>query len=111
MYEGLKNRSTGLGKLKRVLQYLKGMLGVPRFLCADNMVNLMAWLDVACDVHDDTRIQTGCIVSFGSTKQKLNTKSLTKSEVDGSSDYIPGVVWAEVFLKHQGIVLETNEFF
>ena len=46
-----------------------------------------------------------------STKQKLNIRSLTESEVVGASEYIPGVVWAEIFLKRQGIILEANELF
>ena len=45
-----------------------------------------------------------------SAKQKLNTKSTTEFEVVGASDYIPNVIWAELFLKHQGILLQKNDF-
>jgi len=43
-----------------------------------------------------------------STKQKLNTKSSTKAEVVGSSDYLPNVIWAKMFLAEQGYELPDN---
>ena len=45
-----------------------------------------------------------------STKQKLNMKSSTEAEIVGGSDYIPNVIWATLFLKHQGIIIEESEF-
>ena len=45
-----------------------------------------------------------------STKQKLNTKSSTEAEIVGGSDYIPNVIWSTLFLKHQGIILQSSEF-
>ena len=67
-------------------------------------------MDAAYDVHDEAMsFGTGVIVCK-STKQKLNTNSSTESEVVGSITYTPGVVWEEICLKHQGIILETSEF-
>ena len=104
-------------KLKRVLQYVKGTLDMPRILGADSMLRLSTWVDASYAVHDDMRSHTGGCMSFGtgalmpkSTKQKLNTKSTTESEVVGASDYLPNVIWSTLFLKHQGIVLESSEF-
>ena len=45
-----------------------------------------------------------------SSKQKLNTKSTTESEISGGSDYIPRVIWSGLFLKHQGIILKSSDF-
>ena len=45
-----------------------------------------------------------------SMKQKLNTKSSTEAETVGGSDYVPNVIWTELFLEHQGIVIESNKF-
>ena len=44
------------------------------------------------------------------SKQKLNTKSTTECEVVGASDYIPNIIWSELFLKHQGIILQSSMF-
>ena len=29
----------------------------------------------------------------------------------GASDYLPNVIWIELFLKHQGIMLQTSKFY
>ena len=41
-----------------------------------------------------------------STKQKLNTKSTTESEVVGASDYMPDTIWLLRFLEGQGYKAE-----
>ena len=71
------------------------------------MLNLTTWVDAAYNVHDDMRSHTNSSMPFGtdvimfkSTKQRLNTKSSTRLEVAGVNNYVPGVVWAEIFLKH-----------
>jgi hypothetical protein len=46
-----------------------------------------------------------------STKQKLNNKSLTEADVVGSSDYLPNVIWAKMFLAEQGYELPNNAFY
>ena len=45
------------------------------------------------------------------TKQKLNTKSSTESEVVGVSDFLPYTIWASYFLKAQGYKLNRNIFY
>jgi hypothetical protein len=61
------------------------------------------------------RSQTGGAMSFGvgvihckTTRQKLNTKSSTESELVGVSDYLPYNIWMTLFLKCQGITLYKN---
>ena len=34
----------------------------------------------------------------------------TEAETVGGSDYVPNVIWTEIFLEHQGIVIESNKF-
>ena len=48
--------------------------------------------------------------SFSSTfeKQKLNTKSLTESEIVGVSDFLPKVMFIDLFLAAQGFPLKEN---
>jgi len=45
------------------------------------------------------------------TKQKLNTKSSTKAEVAGLSNYLPNVIWAKMLLAEQGYELPDNVFY
>ena len=49
------------------------------------------------------------VVQTKSSKQKLNTKSTTKTEVVGVSDYIPfDIIWLSNFMKEQGYELIGN---
>ena len=41
-----------------------------------------------------------------STKQKMNTKSTTESEIVGASDYLPDTIWLLRFLEEQGYKVE-----
>ena len=57
---------------------------------------LCTWVDATYGVHPDLKIHTGGSMPFGyrmvhckSIKKKLNTKSSTRSEVVGVSDYLP----------------------
>ena len=57
---------------------------------------MTTWVDVSYDVHNDMRVHTGGCITLGSdmihcksSKQKLNTKSSTETQVVGASDYIP----------------------
>jgi hypothetical protein len=78
---------------------------------------MKTWVDASYAVHDDMKSHTGGAVSFGrgaimskSTKQKLNTKSSTKAELVGASDYLPYPIWGKQFLEGQGYVLNENIF-
>jgi hypothetical protein len=74
------------GKLRRVMQYIKGTINMPLILSAESMTLPKWWIDAAYAVHDDCKGQTGSMVSFGrgmalssSKKQKLNVKSSTEA--------------------------------
>ena len=43
-------------------------------------------------------------------KQKLNTKSITESGVVGTSNYVPNMIYTDLFLKHQSVILQSSEF-
>ena len=67
------------------------------------------WIDTSFAVHPDMRSHTGGTLSLGkgsvysaSTRQKLNTKSLTESELVGASDYLPNTLWMKMFMEAQG---------
>jgi hypothetical protein len=104
-------------KLKRVLEYLKGSLDEFLTLGADDITRMMTWVDASYAVHRDMKSHTGGLVSFGtgavmskSSKQKLNTKSSTESELVGASDYLPQPIWGKKFLEAQGYTLKENVF-
>ena len=79
------------------------------------MEALFSWIDAAYGVHHDFRGHTGGCMSFGigmvhckSSRQKLNTKSSTETEVVGFSDYVPYNIWLRNFLASQGYHLKLN---
>ena len=105
-------------KLRRVLEYLKCTIDLPRIIGADNFDTLLTWVDVSYGVHEDAKSHTGGLMSFGtgiinpkSTKQKLNTKSSTEGELVGASDYLPNVIWTKMFLEEQGYEIKDNVFY
>ena len=64
------------------------------------------------------RGHTGSLMSLGHgvihdkcSKQKLNTKSSTESEVVDASDYIGFTLYIKWFLKEQGCALKQNTFY
>lgn len=102
-------------KLIRVLSYAKQTINDPRIIGVYSLKKLFSWIDASHAVHDDMKGHTGAASSFGigvigtkSTKQKLNTKSSTESELVGASEYLPYCIWYLNFLKEQGYPLDEN---
>ena len=96
-------------KLRRVLEYINGTLDLVYTLGADDLSIFRTWVDASFAVHPDMKSHTGGVISFGtggllckSSKQKLNTKSSTESELVGASDYLPNTLWAKMFMEAQG---------
>jgi len=103
------------GKLKRLLQFAKGTINDKHAIGADGLKDLLTWVDASCVVHVNMCSYTGGCMSFGigtvhakSSKQKLNTKSLTETELVGISDYLPYNIWIVMFLREQGYILRKN---
>jgi hypothetical protein len=99
-------------KLIRLLQYFNGTLDMPLILGADSLAKSKLWVDAAYAVHNDMKSHTGGATSLGrgaimckSTKQNLNIKSSTEAKVVRSSDYLPNIIWARIFLAKQGYQL------
>ena len=96
-------------KLRRLLHYLNGTLGMVRKISIKDNNKMETWVDASYGVHLDMKGHTGGLISLGrgivhhkSSKQKLNTKSSTESELVGASDYIGHSVWLKRFMKEQG---------
>mgnify|MGYP001427119134 CR=1 FL=1 len=76
------------GKLKRVLQYLKGTKHIKLTLTVDNVSNICWWVHASYGAHMDLKGCTGIMMSLCagaamsfSRGQKLNVKSSTKCEL------------------------------
>ena len=102
-------------KLKRVLQYAKGTIKDVRIIGASNLSHIYMFVDASYAVYENMRGQTGGCMSMGlgvfhgrSSKQKLNTKSSTETELVGVSEYLPFNIWAINFLKEQGYDIDKN---
>ena len=66
-------------------------------------------------VHKDTRIHTGGFVTMligvsyvQSSKQKLENKSSTETNLVGLYDVPTQVIWNRYFLKEQGYIIHDN---
>ena len=105
-------------KLSRLLSYIQGTIDDKRIIGASSICSLFTWIDAAYAVYKDMKGQTGGCMSMGygvihgrSSKQKLNTKSSTKTEIVGMSEYVPYNIWLSMFLKEQGYDLMDNVVF
>jgi hypothetical protein len=96
-------------KLDRVLRYLNGTRELGIILEPGADLKVEAYVDASHAIHQDYRSQTGCVITLGrgpiftkATRQKLNTKSSTESELVGLSDSASQVIWTRDFLIGQG---------
>ena len=117
---GRVDRSTteDWGKLRRLLHYLNGTAEMSRIMCMDDKNELRTWVDASYGTHEDMKGHTGALMSLGggivhhkSSKQRINTKNSTESELIGASDYVAYTIWLKRFLKEQGIKLKENIFY
>ena len=104
-----------LKKLYRVIKYLRSTSELVLTLECDESGNLQWWVDASFAVHHDMKSHTGGVMSLGkgaiyscSTKQKLNTKISTESELVGIDDVMPMILWMRYFLEAQGFVVNDN---
>ena len=87
-------------KLARVVNYLRLTAQMYLTLESDGSGILKWWVDGAFAVHPDMRSYTGATMSMGrgsvyftSTKQKINTRSSTETELVAVHDALPQVLW------------------
>eukprot|EP00957_Ditylum_brightwellii_P133517 10179253-Ditylum_brightwellii.AAC.1 len=93
-------------KLRNTLCYLQVTMNMPLMLEVNSLSQLTWWVDTAFTVHHDMWSHTGGALLAGkravyttSTKQKLNTLSLTESELVGINDALPQILWTQHFLE------------
>jgi hypothetical protein len=96
-------------KLGRVMKRLNSLRELVLALKADDTQILKLWIDGSFATHHDMRSHTGGMLSMGkgvtcgtSIKQKLNARSSTETELVGTNDVLPQVLWTRCFLDAQG---------
>jgi hypothetical protein len=105
-------------KLTHLIKYIRGTRNLPLILSARGSGILKWWIDGSFAVHPNMRGHTGGGLSLGrgfpivnSTKQKLNTRSSTESELVGVDDCMPAICWSRYFLEAQGYGIQENIVF
>ena len=103
------------GKLRRLLQYINGTLDLKRILSLKSFSEMAIYVDASHAPNEDFKGQTGGCIVMGdgvlhanSTKQKINTKSSTETELVGTSDYIPYALWFLYFMQEQGYTVDKK---
>ena len=96
-------------KLDRVINYINGTRELNIRLDARDPLSVFAYIDASYGVHADGKGHTGVFISLckggihvKSSKQKINSKSSTESELIGLSDGLSQVIWTRDFLCAQG---------
>ena len=102
-------------KLNRGLTYVKNTIKDKRIIGAKTLSGLYMWIDAVYDVHNNMREYTGGAISMGygiihvkASKQKINMKSSTESELVGMGEYVPYDTWFMMFMSVQGYGVEKN---
>ena len=83
-------------KLKQILQYVYETLELKRILSLDSFTDMNIFVDASHACHENMHGQTGGCINMGfrvlharSSKQGLNSKSSTETELIGGSYYLP----------------------
>jgi hypothetical protein len=100
-----------------VLSFLKGTINDVLKLEADDTNTLTWYIDAAFAVHVDMKTHTGVVFTMGkgaiigsSTKQKVNSRSSTESELIGVDNKIAKILRAKGFLEWQDFQVKLNIF-
>ena len=95
-------------KLAHLIIYLIGTNYLPLTISANGTGVLKWYVDGLYGVHQNMRGHSGGGLSMGtvfpisySTKQKLNTRSPTESEIIGVNNFMLSIIWTRKFLNAQ----------
>jgi hypothetical protein len=96
-------------------EVFEGTRKLPLILSA-NGNGILKWrVDASFAVHPILRGHSGGGLSLGrgfpiscSTKQKINTRSSTESELVGADNFMPAICWTRYFLVAQGYHVQDN---
>jgi hypothetical protein len=104
--------------LVHLMRYIRGTRTMPLILSANGSGILKWWVDTLFAVHPNMHGHSGGGLSLGrgfpivsSTKQKLNTRISTETEIVGADDFMPAICWTHYFMKAQGYGVKDNILF
>jgi hypothetical protein len=105
-------------KLVHLMRYIRGTRTMPLILSANGSGILKWWVDTTFTVHPNMRGHSGGGLSVGrgfpivsSTKQKVNIRNSTETEILGADDFMPEICWTRYFMKAQGYEVKDNVLF
>jgi hypothetical protein len=111
----LSPTQSDMSKLYKVLKYINGTQELELILQPNNSNNIEIYVDASYGIHSDGKSHTGMCIKHGngtieckSTKQRINTKSSTESELIALSDMGTTAIWINEFIKHQQYNLTTT---
>jgi hypothetical protein len=99
----------------KMMNFLKATKNdIPVMSCDDT--NSIKWhVDAAFAIHKDMKSHTGATMTLGagtitsiSTKQKVNTRSSTESELVAHDDVVSKILWSKQFIEAQGFTVNAN---
>ena len=102
-------------KMVHMFLYIKETKELPLILGANGSGMLKWWIDGSHGVHPNGRGHTGGGLSLGrgfpitaSSKQKLNTRSSTETELVAVDQLMPSILWTKMFMEAQGFGVQAN---
>ena len=102
-------------KLTRIVDYMKVTKDKISSMSADDTQTIRWYVDSSFAVHKDMRSHTGAIMTLGrgaiisdSTKQKVNARSSTESEMIAVDDTLSKILWTKRFIEAQGHAIKEN---
>jgi hypothetical protein len=105
-------------KFVHLMRYTRGTYTMPLILSANGSGTLRWWVDAFFAVHPNMRGHSGGGLSLGrgfpivsSTKQNLNTRSSTETEIVGADEFMPVICWTRYSMKAQGYGVKDNVLF
>jgi hypothetical protein len=105
-------------KLFHLMRYIRGTRTMPLILSANGSGIFKWWVDASFTFHPNMRGHYGGDLSLrrgfpmvSSTKQKLNTRSSTETEIVGADDFMPEICWTRYFMKALGYGVKDNVLF
>ena len=97
------------------VRYMKGAIDLLCYLGAASLRTILSCIDASFETHPDFKSYTGATATFGISvtslqlsKQKLNTRSWTESEVVGVADQLLAVQHQTLFVDVQGYLIKNN---
>ena len=102
--------------MRQVLKFLSQTIGDNSFIGDVNIYEVLNYVDASYGMRNYMRGHTDGFMTYGwrlidekSSKQKLNTKISTGSEVVGASDNIPFSIWLDMYTEHKSFKVKQNQ--